>query len=128
MRVKERCELLASCGGSLTESFGQKSDVHTPKPTLFENYHCGKLSLHLSIRRNGDRSDWCLEMHRFRKVFGLDVEFPVSLERDNVAWSRPAPGKLSQGKLEFSRKLNGRTEHEEEPVHGRADHRDSETA
>jgi hypothetical protein len=39
-----------------------------------------------------------------------------------------APGKLYQSKLEFSRNLSGRTEYEEEPVHGRTDHRDIEAA
>jgi transposase len=44
------------------------------------------------------------------------------------ARSVAAPGKLYQLKLEFSRNLNGRTGDEEEPVHGRADHRDIEAA
>src|SRR5271169_2021888 len=40
----------------------------------------------------------------------------------------PAPEKLDQSKLEFSRNVDRRTRHEEEPVHGRADHRDIEAA
>ena len=40
----------------------------------------------------------------------------------------PAPSKVCQLDLEFSRNVNERTEHEEEPLYGRADHRDLEAA
>ena len=91
VRIEERRESLTCDSDSLTESLSEKSDVHVSEPTLFENYHCGKLSLHLhfsAIIRDGNRADWCLEMHRLRKVFGLDIEFPLLLEGDNIAWSR----------------------------------------
>jgi hypothetical protein len=50
-------------------------------------------------------------------VFSLDGE-----------WTDLPPGKLNQLKLEFSRNLNGRTQDEEEPLHGKANHWDFEAA
>jgi hypothetical protein len=44
---------------------------------------------------------------------------------NNLNWCKRSGRPL---KLEFSRNLSGRTEHEEEPVYGRADHRDIEAA
>lgn len=61
------------------------------KVALFEHYHRGELAihLHLSILRNGERTNLCLVMHRSWKVFGHDEKFPIFLDRDNlVAWSR----------------------------------------
>ncbi len=44
-----------------------------------------------------------------------------------LVWmSLTCPGKLSQFELEFSRNVNEKTEHEEEPFYGRADHRNVE--
>lgn len=89
MLPQERGESLTCVAHGLTESPSHESDNGLSKSTLFEDYNSGKLALHahLSIF-NGKRSKLFLEMRRARKIFGPNVEFPVSFEGDSVAWSR----------------------------------------
>jgi hypothetical protein len=90
MLLEELHEPVDGLGDRYTHSFGQDADVLLSKPTLFENYHCGKLIIHVhvSVLRNGERSNWCLEMSRLEYIFGQDEQFPVHFDGGKVAWSR----------------------------------------
>ncbi|QNI31244.1 hypothetical protein H7849_19440 [Alloacidobacterium dinghuense] len=91
MLREERNQSTVSLSDSLTQFPGHDGDKNCSKLTFFEHYHCGKLAIHihLSILRNGERANLCLEMHRFWQVFSHCEEFPVFIEEGRgIAWSR----------------------------------------